>query len=161
VRAEERIVWGAITNELSVAARYGFELTRSELQAAGVDHEEYGFLSFVGTLQPVTRTRLAQATGLRRTTVRDRVGRLLERGHVEEHSNPHDGRSTLLMLTPAGQDIFDRGRPAILRVLAALDTELDGELQEHEDAVRRVRTALQRLLDRPRHAGSVLGAADV
>jgi len=144
----EPLVYGAIVQELWVAARYGQELSRAELEAAGVDPEEYGFLSFVGTLQPVTRTTLAAATGLRRTTLRDAITRLLERGHVEERANPHDGRSRLLTLTPAGQDVFDRGLPAFLRVLVALDRELDGELDELERAVRRVRVALQALSER-------------
>jgi DNA-binding MarR family transcriptional regulator len=142
---DEHLVRGAIIQELWVAARYGLELSDQELRAAGVEPAAYGALSFVGTLQPVTRTDLARAMGLRRTTLRDVVGRLIERGHVEERPNPNDGRSTLLVLTPAGQDIFDRGLPAFLRVLDALDKALEGRLQEHEDAVRRVRVALQQL----------------
>lgn len=143
--ASDPLVRGAIVQELWVAARYGQELARAELAAAGVDAEEYGFLSFVGTLQPVTRTKLAAASGLRRTTLRDALTRLLERGHLEERANPHDGRSTLLVLTPAGQQIFDRGLPAFRGVLQKLDAALDGTLHEHEDAVRRVRVALQEL----------------
>lgn len=107
----EPILRGAITNELWVAARYGQELTELIMRAAGVDPDEYGPLSFIGFLQPVTRTRLAEATGLRRTTLRDMVSRLIERGDVEERPNPRDGRSTSISLTPAGQAIFDRGAP--------------------------------------------------
>jgi MarR family transcriptional regulator, 2-MHQ and catechol-resistance regulon repressor len=143
--ANEPVVHGAIVQELWVAARYGLELSERELRAAGVDPREYGQLSFVGALQPVTRTVLAQATGLSRTTLRDAVGRLIARGHVEERPNPEDRRSTLLVLTPAGQEVFDRGFPAFLRLLSSLDAALEGELQEHEDAVRRVRLALQEL----------------
>jgi len=141
----EPIVRGAIVQELLVAARYGWELTRRQLIAEGVEPSEYGPLSFVGTLQPVTRTRLAQAMGLRRTTLRDIVARLIERGHVREEPNPNDRRSTLLTLTPAGQEIFDFGLPVFRRVLAQIDGELDGRLDEHEEAVRRVRVALQGL----------------
>ena len=141
----EPIVRGAIVQELLVAARYGWELTRQQLIAEGVEPSEYGPLSFVGTLQPVTRTRLAQAMGLRRTTLRDLVARLIERGHVREEPNPDDRRSTLLTLTPAGQEIFDFGLPIFRRVLAQIDGELDGRLDEHEQAVRRVRVALQGL----------------
>ena len=155
--ATEPIVRGAIIQELWVAARYGLELSDAELEAAGVDPREYHPLAFVGTLQPVTRTQLALAMGLRRTTLRDAVGRLIVRGHVEERANPRDGRSTLLVLTPAGQDIFDRGLPAFRRALAALDDALDGALQEHEDAVRRVRIALQELSVRPATASAPTG----
>jgi DNA-binding MarR family transcriptional regulator len=143
----ERHVRGAIINELGQAARYANTLAEIELAAAGVDRAEYGFLSFVGVLQPVTRTRLTQAVGLRRTTVRDVVKRLLERGHVREMPNPQDGRSTLLELTPAGQKIFAAGMPAIHRVLGALDEALGGKLDEHEEVVWRVRNALQDLAE--------------
>src|SRR4029079_19250652 len=145
VAEAEPIVRGAILQELLVASRYGWELAQQALRAEGVDPAEYGPLSFVGTLQPVTRTQLTQAMGLRRTTVRDLVARLIERGHVREEPNPRDGRSTLLTLTPAGQDIFDRGIPVFRRVLSQIDEALGGRLDEHEQAVRRVRVALRAL----------------
>jgi hypothetical protein len=50
-------------------------------------------------------------------------------------------------LTPAGQAIFDRGAPVFRRVLARIDDGLGGELPEHEEAVRRVRVALQAACD--------------
>src|SRR5262245_16465457 len=141
----EVVVRGAIVNELLVAGRYGLEVANRELRAAGVDPDEYGPLSFIGVMQPVTRTLLARQMGLRRTTLRDLVGRVIERGHVREDPNPRDGRSTLLTLTPAGQEIFDRGIPVFRRVLGQIDEALGGELDEHEQAVRRVRLALQTL----------------
>lgn len=141
----EPVLHGAIVHELWVAARYAHEASARALRAAGVDPDEYGFLSIVGTLQPVTRTALARATGLRRTTLRDAVRPLVERGHVVESPHPGDGRATLLALTPAGQAIFDLGLPVFRRFLDALDEELGGTLREQEDAVRTVRAALERL----------------
>jgi DNA-binding MarR family transcriptional regulator len=143
---DERRVRGAIVNELIVAARYALEISNEELRAAGVDPAEYGPLSFVGVLQPVTRTQLAAATGQRRTTQRDMLRLLIERGHLREVPNPRDGRSTLLELTPAGQAIFDRGLPVFQGALRRIDEALEGELEEHEQAVRRVRIALQELV---------------
>jgi len=145
--ATEPIVRGAIAQELWVAARYVDDISGQRLRAAGVDQREYGPVSFIGVLQPVTRTRLAQAQGVRRETTRDVVARLIERGHVEERPNPRDGRSTLLVLTPEGQVIFDRGLPVFQEVLRALDEALGGELHAHEEAVRRVRVAAQSLAD--------------
>jgi DNA-binding MarR family transcriptional regulator len=141
----KRHVRGAIINELGAASRFAHELAARELEAAGVELSEYGFLSFVGTLEPVTRTKLTEAVGMRRTTVRDIVKRLIEHGYVVEIPNPKDGRSTLLELTAAGRRIYDRGLPAIQRVLATLDEALGGTLDEHEQAVWRVRTAVQEL----------------
>jgi len=141
----ERLVRGAIVNELLTAGRYALELSAVELRADGVDPDEYGPLSFVGVMQPVTRTKLAEATGRARTTQRDIVKRMIERGHVREVRNPRDGRSTLLELTPTGQAIFDRGQPAFLRALRRIDAALGGKLDEHEEVVWRVRVAVQTL----------------
>jgi DNA-binding MarR family transcriptional regulator len=136
-------VRGAIVNELGMAFRYANTIANLELRAAGVDPVEYGPLSFIGVMQPVTRTQLAEATGQPRTTVRDMLRGPLERGHVRETPNPRDGRSTLLELTPQGQAIFDRGIPAFRRALARIDAALDNRLHEREDAVREIRVALQ------------------
>ena len=141
----ERHVRGAITNELLQAARYANELQEQELRAAGVDPRVYGPLSFIGTLQPVTRTKLAEATGERRTTQRDGIKRLIDWGYVREVPNPQDGRSTLLELTTKGQEVFDAGLPVFQRVLRRIDESLDGRMDEHEEAVWRIRQALQRL----------------
>jgi len=141
----EPLVRGAIVNELLVAGRYALEVSNAELRADGVDPAEYGPLSFIGVMQPVTRTQLAEATGRPRTTERDVLRGLIERGHVREYPNPRDGRSTLLELTPEGQAIFDRGIPAFHRALKRIDEALEGRLDEHEDGVRQVRIALQAL----------------
>jgi DNA-binding MarR family transcriptional regulator len=143
--AGERILRGAIFSELDIAARYGRDMVAAELRSAGVEPDEYGPVSFIGVLQPVTRTTLAQATGWPRTTLRDMLRRLIERGHVEERPNPADGRSTLLTLTPAGQEIFDRGKPAFHRALRRLNEQLGGAVDEHEEVVWKVRVALQQL----------------
>jgi DNA-binding MarR family transcriptional regulator len=141
----ERHVRGAIVNELLVATRYALEVSNAELRAAGVEPLEYGRLAFIGALQPVTRTTLAEASGERRTTLRDGLKRLIESGYVREVPNPVDGRSTLLELTAKGQRIFDRGLPAFQRALARINEALGGELDVHEEAVRRVRLAVQQL----------------
>jgi DNA-binding MarR family transcriptional regulator len=139
----EPLVRGAIVNELGVAWRSALEIANEELRAEGVDPAEYHPLSFIGVMQPVTRTQLTAATGYPRTTVRDILRAVIERGHARERPNPHDGRSTLLELTPKGQAIFDRGIPAFKRALQRIDAALGGNLDEQEDAVRAIRIALQ------------------
>ena len=142
----ERLVRGAIVSELLVAGRYALEFSNRELRADGIDPAEYGPLSFIGVMQPVTRTTLTQATGLPRTTQRDVIKRLLDAGHVREVPNPRDGRSTLLELTPAGQAIFDKGIPAFHRALRQIDEALGGRLDEREEVVWQIRVALQSLV---------------
>jgi DNA-binding MarR family transcriptional regulator len=143
----EPLVRGAIVNELALAARYAIQISNAELRASGVDPAEYGLLSFIGVLQPVTRTNLAEATGENRTTQRDGLRRRIEQGHIREVPNPRDGRSTLLELTPAGQAIFEAGMPAFQRALRRIDGALEGGLREHEEAIRRVRLALASIVE--------------
>jgi DNA-binding MarR family transcriptional regulator len=143
----DRIVRGSIVNELAVAARHALELTRRELLAVGVEPADYHLVSFVGFLQPVTRSTLARETGMRRTTLRDAIRPLVERGLLREEPHPHDGRAALLSLGPAGQEIFERGLPVFQqRVLGALNDALGDRLDEVEEAVWTARVALQRLV---------------
>jgi DNA-binding MarR family transcriptional regulator len=145
VAAEERLVRGAIYNELFVASRYGQQLIRGELEAAGVAVDEYNLVSFVGFLQPVTPTDLARASGITRTTLRDAIARCVERGHLEQVPNPDDARSHLLRLTPPGEALLERGLPAVHRALRRLEEALDRPLDEYEESVWRLRRTLQRL----------------
>jgi DNA-binding MarR family transcriptional regulator len=145
---DDRILRGAIMNELWVAFAYARELSFARLRDAGVDPLEYGFLSIVGSLQPVTRTTLAREAGIRRTTLRDALRPMIERGHVVESPHPTDRRATLLTLTPAGEEIFLKGLPVFAEFLRSLDDEVDGKLDELEQAVWTVRVALERLAER-------------
>lgn len=142
---DERLVRGAIYNELFVASRYAQQIIRGELEAAGVEIEAYNLVSFVGFLQPVTPTDLARASGITRTTLRDAIARAVERGHVQEAPNPDDARSHLLRLTPAGTALLERGLPAVQRALARLDGALDRPLDEYEETVWTLRRTLERL----------------
>lgn len=142
---DERLVRGAIYNELAVASRYGQQLIRGELEAAGVPIEEYHLVSFVGFLEPVTPTDLGRASGITRTTLRDAVARSVERGHLEQVPNPGDARSYLLRLTPSGRRLLERGLPAVHRALGRLEAALDRPLDEYEGTVWRLRRTLERL----------------
>jgi DNA-binding MarR family transcriptional regulator len=146
--ADDRILRGAIVNELWVAFSYAREIAFERLRAVGVDPADYRFLSFVRGLQPVTRTTLAQAIGLRRTTLRDAVRPLIERGLMVESPHPTDRRATQLSLSPAGEEILQRGGPVFEEFLRSLDDEVDGKLDELEQAVWTVRVALERLAER-------------
>jgi DNA-binding MarR family transcriptional regulator len=145
VAADERLVRGAIYNELAVAARYSQLIIRGELEAAGVDIEAYHLVAFVGFLQPVTPTDLARASGIQRTTLRDAIARSVERGHMVQVPNPEDARSHLLRLTPAGKKVLQHGLPAVHRALARLEAALDRPLDEVEETVWRLRRTLERL----------------
>ncbi len=118
-------------------------LVNEELEAAGVPHQDFSFLGWVYSLQPVTPGRLSAETGLPPTTIRDYIRRLVLRGDVRKVRNPDDGRSYHLMLTPKGRRLMDRGWPAVVAAFARLVPYLDRPAAEYVSTVRELRGALR------------------
>jgi len=80
----------------------------------------------------VSQRRLMRELNLTSGTVSVRVERLAERGLVTSAEDHRDRRNTLVALTPAGHELFDRVTPAHIatenRLLAALSAEQVAEL---------------------------------
>ncbi len=101
------------------------------LAAQDLDTSEFGALTALWLHGPPHRLgageiaeRIVQTSGGTTKTVQ----RLASRGLVARVSDPHDGRRTLVELTPAG---LDRAREGLEFVLDAFDLDL-GELDEAE-----------------------------
>ena len=121
----------------------------------GIEPEDFAFVSIVGGREPVTPTEISREFGLSLSTVLFRATRNVELGFVERVTNPQDGRSFLVRLTPKGQAAWQRAaknlgravdsldkrlaRPAteIQQVLRELQAAFDQELAESEDPARR------------------------
>jgi DNA-binding MarR family transcriptional regulator len=121
-------------------------LVDEELERAGVPLALFSFLGWIARLQPVTPGLLAAETGLPATTIRDYVRRLRERGDVRKIPNPKDGRSYHLVLTPKGQNLADRGWPAVLAAYNRVARYLERPPGEHLIASRELRTAVKQAL---------------
>jgi DNA-binding MarR family transcriptional regulator len=84
-------------------------------------------LARIGDSHGVPQQRLAEALGLTSGTVSVRIDQLVARGLAERRPDPDSRRSTLVALTPAGRELFERMIPAHLRneerLLAALSPE--------------------------------------
>jgi DNA-binding MarR family transcriptional regulator len=100
----------------------------------------------VATLQPVTPGRLAAETGLPPTTIRDYVRRLVARGDVRRTPNAADGRSYLLVLTPKGERVAERGWPAVVAAHGRIARHLERPAAEHLASARELRRAVQHAL---------------
>jgi DNA-binding MarR family transcriptional regulator len=121
----------------------------------GIEPEDFAFVSIVGGREPVTPTEISREFGLSLSTVLFRATRNVELGLVERVTNPQDGRSFLVRLTPKGRAAWQRAaenldrtvesldrrlaRPAaeIQQVLRELQAAFDQELTESEDPARR------------------------
>jgi len=121
-------------------------LVDEELERAGVPQQLFSFLGWVATLEPVTPGNLVAETGLPPTTIRDYVRRLVARGDVRRIPNPSDGRSYLLVLTPKGRRIADRGWPAVVAAHTRLARHLERPAAEHLAVLRDLRQAVKKAL---------------
>ena len=130
----------AIFAELVEVADLSASVGQSALEDAGVDPRGFLVLAYVGTLEPASSTVVARERGIGRTTMRDALQRLEDRGDIERAPSPSDRRAQLVRLTPQGRERLDRGLRALHeageRVEAKLDRPLDeylarlGELQD-------------------------------
>ena len=126
---------------VAVIARLGRlrRIIDSELEATfaeyGLNGPDFAALVTLRRLDEpggVSQRRLMRELNLTSGTVSVRVERLAERGLVTSSEDPRDRRNTLVALTPAGHELFDRVTPAHVatenRLLAALSAEQFTEL---------------------------------
>jgi DNA-binding MarR family transcriptional regulator len=95
--------------------------------------------------QPVTPKRISELVGMPPTTVSSFLTRLVARGHISKTTNPADGRSFLIELTPTGLKCHNE---AWIRFVPAQDAVID----RLELPVGQVTDTLQRLNEAVRAA---------
>jgi DNA-binding MarR family transcriptional regulator len=88
-------------------------------------------------MQPTAVGRLAQILRCDRTNVTHHVDRAVSRGWVERRSDPRDRRSSVIALTPEGDQLARR-------FIAALEGQLRSLLEEWSDARQRKAAAMLR-----------------
>jgi DNA-binding MarR family transcriptional regulator len=96
------------------------QLALRAVEGSGVSSDEYGVLSGIGGLGPVSPTELATQLGIPPTTISVYIGRFVERGIARRLPNPADGRSYLVELTDAGRDVIKYVAPRMRREHEAL-----------------------------------------
>lgn len=106
---------------------------------AGDDFLVYTLLAVYGEPSP---TELAQKIGAPLTTVSDRLGRVVERGHAERIPNPADRRSALFRLTDEGWAAFREAQPRFLDLLQGVHERLDLPLEDVRAALASLERAL-------------------
>jgi DNA-binding MarR family transcriptional regulator len=117
------------------------QLVEAALSGTGIAAEDFAFVSIVGGREPVTPTEISREFGLSLSTVLFRAGRNVELGFVERISNPQDGRSFLLRLTPSGREAWRRAGSNLRRAVDALERRLDRPAAEIQQVLRELQAA--------------------
>jgi DNA-binding MarR family transcriptional regulator len=113
-------------------------------QEAGADLSPT-LLAALGTISrhgPLTPSELAERERIQRPTATRLLGRLEAPGYVARTPDPHDGRSSLVALTPAGrallEDVRHRKDAYLARRLRTLSAEDRATLRRASEILERL-----------------------
>ena len=126
-----------------VASQLVDQVAAREFERAGLDLHAVAVLHLIWLNDPVTPTELERISGMRPTTLRDRVNELIERGEVRRKPNPADGRSQLLEVTPKGDRAADDARIAFRKAWVRIERRLGRSLAEFDPPIEELIAALQ------------------
>lgn len=133
--------------DLAVRLRLAIARTARRLRQEGgaeLSPSQNAALATIDRHGPLTPSELAAREGIQRPTVTRIVSLLEERGLVHRTRDPHDRRSSLVALSPAGRELLARGRTRKNAYLARRLRELDAEDRATLD---RAAGILERLLE--------------
>jgi DNA-binding MarR family transcriptional regulator len=133
--------------DLAVRLRLAIARTARRLRQEGgaeLSPSQTAALATIDRHGPLTPSELAVREGIQRPTVTRIVSLLEERGLVHRTRDPHDRRSSLVALSPAGRDLLARGRTRKNAYLARRLRELDAD---DRAALERAAGILERLLE--------------
>jgi len=131
--------------DLATRLRHAVVRTHRRLrQEAGADLSP-SLLAALGTISrhgPLTPSELAERERIQRPTATRLLGRLEDPGYVARTPDPHDGRSALVAVTPAGQalleDLRHRKDAYLARRLRTLSAEDRATLRRASDILERL-----------------------
>lgn len=114
-------------------ARHLDRARRSAFAASDLESWEFDVLAALrraGSPYHLSPKALLQQTLVSSGTMTNRIDRLVERGFVERHTDPHDGRGVLVVLTPLGLERVDAAISVLVADEAALLAGLSRPDQE-------------------------------
>jgi DNA-binding MarR family transcriptional regulator len=126
-------------------------LIKTALAGTDLPPEDYPLYVYIGIEGPLTPTELARELGMPLSTALFRTRRLERRGHAERIPHPEDRRSFLLRLTPAGEQLLARARPAFRERALSVEARLG---KRRVGALRDALTELGEAIDSELEASS-------
>jgi DNA-binding MarR family transcriptional regulator len=132
--------------DLYVAGQLVNELVTREAERLGLKAPAQILLWHVALSGPLTPSELERQTGLRPSTLRERMQPLLEGELVRRVPSDRDRRSHRLEVTDLGWELLDAALPTVLNTERALEKHLEGELEEYRVPLEQLVRAGQKAL---------------
>lgn len=107
------------------------------LAPVGLTISQYAILQSVSLLQPCSTSALAERLGLDRTTLVRTLKPLLEKGFIEDASEPNK-RDRQLCLTQTGERTLEKAQPCWEAAQAEMESRFDMEFLDAVKAVPHV-----------------------
>ncbi|WP_022929799.1 MarR family winged helix-turn-helix transcriptional regulator [Patulibacter americanus] len=141
-------------------ALYGLSAIRRDLQrCAGIDHA-VGALMALGSVRRLGPARISDIAAdlqVDLSVASRQIQALGADGYVDRVSDPHDGRSSLVALSPAGHAKLARAHERLSEALArAVDAWQPAQVTDLADGIVRLRASLARPDDDAARAGDRL-----
>jgi len=133
--------------ELGIVNALASQLFDRQLAQLGLRPVQFGLLTVVASHGPITPTNLERESGLLPTTLRERLRALEGAGFVHRVSNPRDGRSHFVEITPDGVGFLKLASAAARAVEGDISRALGSPLEEYRPLLEKLRLAQQSLLD--------------
>lgn len=135
-------------------------LLEAALEGTGLPPDDYPLYVLIGAEGPLTPTALGERLEMPLSTVLFRLRGLERRGHAERIENPHDGRSFLMRLTPAGKKLLDAARPRFRAYAEAVEARLGSDrVAGLRDELVALRSAIAAEVDARRRADASVSHA--
>ena len=134
---------GNVLFDVWLVSRAVHALVDDAIRPTGLDADEYAIYSVLASGDPMTPTQLARWMAAPPTTVSSYLKRFERRGHMERVTNPDDGRSHRVRLTPAGRQAHRQASTLYRPVLA----DVERSLEDQTDQIHRSLRALHQVID--------------
>lgn len=115
---------GNVLFDVWLVSRAVHALIDDAIKPVGLDADEFAVYSVLAASNGATPGSLARWMAAPPTTVSSSMKRFERRGHIERVTNPDDGRSYLVRLTPAGRRIHREAGERFAPVLTAVEEQL-------------------------------------
>jgi DNA-binding MarR family transcriptional regulator len=133
--------------ELGIVNALASQLFDRQLVQVGLKPVQFGLLTVVATHGPITPTNLERESGLLPTTLRERLRALEGAGFVHRVSNPRDGRSHFVEITPEGVGFLKLASAAARSVEDDISRALGTPLEDYRPLLEKHPHAPQSLPD--------------
>ena len=144
--AQMKSVRTSVLFDLYVAGQLVNELVSREATRQGLKAPAQILLWHVALSGPLTPTELERETGLRPSTLRERMQPLFDGELVRRIPSDEDRRSHRLELTERGRGILDEAWPTVRAAEQALEAHLKGGLEDYRAALEQLVRAGQAAL---------------